>query len=159
MKHQRSLYAKQNLCESSAASDPTRTCCTPRSSSLGLPSPQPMQSICICLGGRGCALTVLRRTMLEQNPLQDSPAWPVGHPSCSPAGQPSRFPGLAALCALGRLACSSTHGTACFYPSFPSRVNIRRRGHGKRLSWESSDGTRHGWRISRQPQITVNASY
>lgn len=159
MKHQRSLYAKQNLCESSAASDPIRSCCTPRSSFSCLSSPQPMQSICVCLYGRGCALTVLCRTTLEQNPLQDLPAGPVGHSDCSPVGQPSRSLGMTALCALGCLSCSRAHGTGCFYPSLPYRVNIRWRGHGKGLSWESSDATRHGWQIYRQLQITVNAGY
>lgn len=167
MKHQRSLYAKQNLCESSTASDPTRSCCTPRSSSLCLSSPQLMQSICICLGGHGCALSVLCRTMLEQNPLQALPAWPVGHPSCSPASQPSWSLGMAALCALGCLTAlvqrqQLSQGSLkiiAVYPSLPYRVNIRQRGHSKGLSWESSDATRHGWQIYRQPQITVKAGY
>lgn len=99
MKHQRSLYAKQKLCESSTASEPTSSCCTPHSSFLCLSSPQLMKSICMCLGGHGCALTVLCWTMLEQNPLRDLPAWPVGHPSCSPR--------MAALCALPATKCTA----------------------------------------------------
>lgn len=85
-----------------------------------------------------------------QNPLQDLPAWPVGHPSCSPVSQPTCSLGMAVLCALGCLACSRMQGTACSYPSLPHRVNA---------SWESSDATRQGWQIYRQPQITVNAGY
>lgn len=158
MKHQRSLYAKQNLCESSAASDPTRSCCTPRSS-LCLSALQPMQSICICLGGRSWPLTVLCRMMLEQNPLQGLPAWPVSRPGCSAVDQPGCSTGMAALCALGCPAWSRVHSTACFYPSLPYKVSIRQRCHGKGLSWESSGGTRHEWHIYSQSQITVNAGY
>lgn len=84
-----------------------------------------MKSICMCLGGHGCALTVLCWTMLEQNPLRDLPARPVGHPSCSPR--------MAALCAL--LQQSARHSLLLSQP--PLQVNVRWRGHGKGLSWES----------------------
>lgn len=133
MKHQRSLYAKQKLCESSAASEPTSSCCTPHSSFLCLSSPQLMKSICMCLGGHGCALTVLCWTMLEQNPLRDLPAWPVGHPSCSPVGQAAAPQGW--LLSVPCLQQSARHSLLLSQP--PLQVHVRWRGHGKGLSWES----------------------
>lgn len=48
--------------------------------------PQLMQSICICLGGRGCALTLLCWRTPEQNPFQDVHGqWA---PQLLPVGQP-----------------------------------------------------------------------
>lgn len=136
------------MCESSAASDPARSCCTPRSSSSCLFPPADAVNLHLSGWPWLCPYSALLEDT-RAKPLSGC-AWPVGPPA-APRGPAPRIhrDGCTLSPGMPGLQHSAHSG---FVPA--SLYRIRQRGHGMGISWKSSDGTRHRWQIYRQAQIT-----